>query len=441
MPQTPAPRSVQVRTLGCRLNKAESDEIRAALAARCVDITDATPEVVVVNTCTVTAEASKASRKLIRRSVAEHPGSTIVVTGCYAVAQPEVVAAIPGVNLVVSNQDKDHLASLLAGDVGVSASVPVVPARPRANLKIQTGCDELCSFCIVPQTRGELSSRAAGDVVATARALAEAGTREVILTGVHLGKYGWDRAEGRRLVDLIAALSALPDLERIRLSSIEASQIDVPFLEALAAEPKVCRHLHIPLQTGDTRLWEAMRRPGTLEHFLEITERAKDIIDDVTLTTDVMVGFPGEDEQAFANTLVVTELVGFRKLHVFRFSPRADTPAAIDPRQVETPTMRDRSERVRDLGNLMRAEWLKSQEGRVVQVLIEKAEPAHQSTRGRPRLSGLTDNYLRVYTRGPAGLVGRLVGVLVSSAGQDSVEGEIVGRLPVLQDRGGFHPV
>jgi threonylcarbamoyladenosine tRNA methylthiotransferase MtaB len=441
VPQTPAPRSVRLLTLGCRLNTAESDEIRAALAARQFETNEADPDVVVVNTCTVTAEASKASRKLIRRSIADHPQSKIVVTGCYAVAEPEVVAAIPGVDLVIPNQDKDHLAALISGEASATSTSTGLPARVRANLKIQTGCDELCSFCIVPQTRGELSSRTAENVVAAARALAEAGTREIVLTGVHLGKYGWDRPDRTRLAGLIRELGAVTGLERIRLSSIEASQIDASFLRALAEEPKVCRHLHIPLQTGDAGLWNAMRRPGSLEHFLNITKQAKEIVDDLTLTTDVMVGYPGEDDSAFANTLAVAEQVGFRKLHVFRFSPRAGTAAATDPRQVDHTTARERSERIRSLGNRIRSQWLKNQIGRQVRVLIEKSGPAQRTTLGRPRLSGLTDNYLRVHTSGPAGLVGRSVDVLVTSAGADSVEGEIDGGLPVLQDSGGFDSV
>jgi threonylcarbamoyladenosine tRNA methylthiotransferase MtaB len=400
-----------------------------------------TPDIVIVNTCTVTADASKASRKLIRRSIADHPQAKIVVTGCYAVAEPEAVAAMPGVDLVIPNRDKDHLASRIAGEAGSLQSVPTVPVGPRANLKVQTGCDEVCSFCIVPQTRGALSSRATEDVVATARFLAEAGAREIVLTGVHLGKYGWDQAEGPRLVDLIRKLGAVAGLERIRLSSIEASQIDAPLLESLASEPKVCRHLHIPLQTGDTGLWRAMRRPGSLDHLLEVTGQAKDIFDDLTLTTDVMVGFPGEDEQAFANTLAVTELIGFRKLHVFRFSPRPGTAAAEYPRRVDTEAIRDRSERLRSLGNRLRGEWLKTQEGRRARVLIEAAGAARPNGRGRPHLSGFTDNYLRVHTSGAAGFVGRLADVLVTSAGEDSVEGDIVGGLPVLQDSGGFDPL
>ena len=438
MPQTPVLRSVQLRTLGCRLNTAESDEIIAALVARRIETNAVDPEVVVVNTCTVTAEASKASRKLIRRSVADHPRAKIVVTGCYAVAEPEAVAVIPGVDLVIPNKDKEQLAALVAGSTAASANGLRPPVRVRANLKVQTGCDELCSFCIVPRTRGGLASRTPGEVVAMARAMAGAGTRELILTGVHLGKYGWELPGSNRLADLLGRLGAIPELERIRLSSIEASQIDMPLLETMAREPKVCRHLHIPLQTGDDRLWRAMRRPGTLDHYLEITDRAKEIIADLTLTTDVMVGFPGEDESAFANTLAVSESVGFRKLHVFRFSPRIGTPAAVAPRQVDRAMMRDRSERLRRLGDRLRTGWVKSHGGRHVQVLIEKGDPLGPDTPDTLRLSGLTDNYLRVRSTGPAGLVGRTVDVLVTSAGQDSVEGDVVARLPVLQDSGGF---
>ncbi len=396
---------------------------------------------VVVNTCTVTADASKASRQLIRRSVVDHPGARIVVTGCYAVAEAKAVASIPGVDLVISNRDKDHLAARIAGDVSDTRSVTQLPTRPRANLKIQTGCDEACSFCIVPQTRGELFSRSAGAVVATARAMVESGTKEIILTGVHLGKYGWDRSAEYRLADLIMELVAVPGLERVRLSSIEASQIDEKLLEVLASEPKACRHLHVPLQTGDAGVWQAMERPGTLTHLLEITGRAKEMIDDLTLTTDVMVGFPGEDEGAFANTLAVVELIGFRKLHVFRFSSRAGTPAAADPRRVDTAIMRDRSARLRQLGDELRGEWLRRQMGRRVGVLIEQAGPAADSTGGYPRLSGLTDNYLRVRTSGPAQAVGHTAEVLVASTGPDAVEGDIIGGLPLLQDRRGFDPV
>jgi threonylcarbamoyladenosine tRNA methylthiotransferase MtaB len=389
-----------------------------------VAVESAAPDVVVVNTCAVTAEASKASRKLIRRSVAEHPHSKIVVTGCYAVSDSAAVGAIPGVDLVVANQDKERLADLVTVTARGSPGAKLFSGRIRANLKVQTGCDELCSFCIVPQTRGALSSRPVAEVAATARSLVEGGTKEVILTGVHLGKFGWDR-NSERLTDLIGELALIPGLERIRLSSIEASQVDVRLLEIMAGEPKMCRHLHIPLQTGDEGIWRSMRRPGTLAHFLELSDQAKTVVEGLTLTTDVLVGFPGEDDRAFLNTLGVVEQVGFRKLHVFRYSPRSGTPAAADSRRVDPAAARWRAVRLRELGEQIRTSWLKGTIGQKVRVLIERAVPSQKESRAVD-LDGLTDNYLRVRTSGPEALVGRTMDVLVTSAGPDSVEGDIV---------------
>lgn len=442
MAPTPAPPRVHFRTLGCRLNQAESDEIRTALAARGIETAGSAPQVVVVNTCTVTSEASKASRKLIRRTIGDYPTARILVTGCYAVAEPDAVAAIPGVAGVVANKDKDQLADRIAAGFADSARVPVGLRHkgPRVNFKIQTGCDEQCAFCIVPQTRGGLASRPPGEVMEAARALTSSGVRELVLTGVHLGKYGWERGSTGALPALIAGLGALPDLERIRLSSIEASQVDEDFLRMVADEPKLCRHLHIPLQTGDQGVWRAMARPGTLERYLRITERAKQLIPDVTISTDVMVGFPGEDESAFTNTLRVIEEVGFRKLHVFRYSARPGTPAAGRSDQIDEQVKRRRSDEVRVVGDRLRRAWLQTQLGSTVEVLVEQAG-ASRAGNGRPALSGLTDHYLRVRTSGPAGLVGRLVDVLVASVGRDAVEGEIVGGLSVLRDRRGFDSV
>lgn len=434
---------VLLRTLGCRLNQAESDEIRDAFAARGVRSVGSAdrPEVVVVNTCTVTAEASKASRKLIRAAVRDYPGARVVVTGCYAVAEPQVVSAITGVDRVVPNKDKETLAAEVADAMSsprngrpVLATVP----GPRANLKVQTGCDERCTFCIVPRTRGGLESRPARQVLAAADAYVARGVREIVLTGVHLGKYGADRGERGALTSLLEQLCAIPGLERVRLSSIEASQVDNDLLRVLAAEPKMCRHLHLPLQTGDPDVWRAMRRPGTLGHYLSIAARARELIPEVSLTTDVMVGYPREDEAAFRRTLRVVALVGFQKLHVFRFSARPGTTAARLEVRGSEEVCRDRSRRVRELGDHLRRAWLRGHEGRRVRVLVEEAGRARGAHPRRPRLSGFTDNYLRVHTSGSAGLVGSLLEVAVTSSGHDSVEGDIVDGLRVLQDRGGL---
>ncbi len=434
---------VLLRTLGCRLNQAESDEIRDAFAARGMHSVGPAerPEVVVVNTCTVTAEAAKASRKLIRAAVRDHPEARVVVTGCYAVAEPQAVAAITGVDRVVPNKDKETLAAEVADSLSPPRNgrpVAVTAPGPRANLKVQTGCDEHCTFCIVPRTRGGLESRPPRQVLAAADACVARGVKEIVLTGVHLGKYGLDRGKPGALLSLLEQLCAISGLERVRLSSIEASQVDDDLLRMLATEPKLCRHLHLPLQTGDPDVWRAMCRPGTLRHYLSVTARARELIPDVSLTTDVLVGYPGEDEGAFRRTLWVVELVGFQKLHVFRFSARPGTAAArLEVRRWDE-VCRERSQRVRELGDHLRREWLRGHEGRRVRVLVEEAGNARGTHPGRPRLSGFTDNYLRVHTSGSAGLVGSLVEVAVTSSGHDSVEGDIVDGLRVLQDRGGL---
>lgn len=411
--------TVALRTLGCRLNQAESDEILVALADRGIPVDESAPGVVVVNTCTVTSEASSASRKLIRRSIKDHPNAKIVVTGCYAVAYEQEVEAMPGVDIVLPA--KHRLPAVVAAHAGGDVAVGFRFEGPRRNLRVQSGCNESCTFCIVPMTRGGLESRPIEEVLHHARRLIDSGARELILTGVHLGTYG--HGSPRNLVDLLEVLIDLDGLERIRLSSIEASHVDSALLDMMASERKLCRHLHLPLQTGSERIWHRMQRPGTLEGFLQVAAQARATIPGVAITTDVMVGFPGEDDAAFQQTVDVVRSVGFEKLHVFRFSPRKGTPAAGYGDQVSHDTRRERSRIIRTAGSAIRREWLAAHMGTRVRVLIEKATG--------PTLSGHTDTYAPVRLQGPPRLVGRVVDALVAS----TTKGGLVGELSVLQDR------
>lgn len=441
-PTPSEPGGVQLRTLGCRLNQAESDEIRAALIGAGWRTDDRTaPDVVLVNTCTVTAEATKASRKLIRRTISDYPDARVLVTGCYAVVDPEEVAGIAGVDGILVAGDPEAVVERITAGLPTSARTAdtatrrmhrsgATGCRPRVNLKVQTGCDEACTFCIVPRTRGGLSSRSRNRVFDSARVLVASGARELILTGVHLAKYGWDRNDRNALVRLVEDLCELEGLQRLRLSSIEASHVDEALLRVIADQPKACAHLHLPLQTGDEAVWRAMRRPGTLDHFRRVAARGRELIPGLTLTTDVMVGFPGESERAFSNTLAVVEELAFRKLHVFRFSARPGTPAAALPGQVAPELKRERSERLRVLGDRLRREWHRGRVGETVEVLVEESGGGSP-----PWLSGVTGDYLRVRTAGPAAWVGAAATVLVTSFGTEFVEGEIVGGMPVLQDR------
>jgi threonylcarbamoyladenosine tRNA methylthiotransferase MtaB len=384
------------------LNQAESDEILIALADRGMAIDEISPDIVVVNTCTVTTEASSASRKLIRRAVRDHPESRVVVTGCYAVAHEDEVRAMAGVNAVLPL--KESLAGVVADQVE-AAPVSFEFEGPRRNLRIQSGCDEQCTFCVVPTTRGAVSSRRLDEIIVLATRLVASGTTELILSGVHLGTYG--RGTGAGLVDLIEALSTIGGLARIRLSSIEASHVDGALLEHMASNPKVCRHLHLPLQTGSEETWMRMRRPGSLGGFLAVTDAARATVPGIAITTDVMVGFPGEDDTAFAQTLEVIDRVGFEKLHVFRYSAREGTPAADYPGQVAHELRRQRSRAVRELGDSIRRRWLDSLIGSRVSVLVEKA-----TTSG---LVGHTDSYALVRFGGTADMVARVRDVELSS--------------------------
>jgi threonylcarbamoyladenosine tRNA methylthiotransferase MtaB len=447
---------VRVVTLGCRLNQAESEETVRALHLAGVDAVEGltTPaqagasaqpgdDVVVVNTCTVTADAARSSRKLVRK--AAQSGARVVVTGCHAVAAPDEVAALPGVVQVVANTDKDDLAAAVSVLPGVAARprrrrIPLRPAgrdhevpsgvevrgsyvapEVRGSQKVQTGCDVGCTFCIIPTTRGDLSSRRAEDVIAGIRAQVAAGVREVALTGVHLGKYGVDATPGadadlptlvRRILDEV------PDLGWLRLSSIEADRVDDALLAVMASDRRVCRHLHVPLQAGSDDVLAAMRRPYDTARFARSVERIRTALgDDCGVTTDMLVGFPGESDASFTRTERFVRDMGFSKLHVFRYSPRPGTPAAARDDHVTEDVKKDRAAALRAVGEETAAAFNRRFVDRDLPVMIEAAGPSGDDS-AVPALTGTATNFVKVRTSGPARLVGsvRRVRVVAASA-------------------------
>lgn len=427
---------VRLLTLGCRLNQAESDETLRALRSAGVNVVEdaASPtagDVVVVNTCTVTSDASKSSRKLVRR--AAEAGARVVVTGCYAVAAPDACAGLPGVVAVVPNKDKDDLAATVAG-LGRLARVPsqladVTGRRVvRQAFKVQTGCDEACTFCIIPDTRGGLVSRGAEAVVAGVQAQVDAGAREVALTGVHLGKFGLDTDGKPRLAALVRRILAEVDgLLWLRLSSIECGWVDDDLL-AVMDDPRVCAHLHVPLQSGCDATLADMGRPYGTAEYVEVAERTRAALGpDAGFSTDVLVGFPGEADAHFAETLALVESVGFTKLHVFRYSPRPGTPAAARTDQVPEGVKKERSAVLRRTGERLAADFGRRFVGRELVMMVERAGPADPDGSGhvRPTLTGTAGNYLKVTSAGSAGLVGRLAAVRVESASASGVAGTL----------------
>ncbi|MEA2432712.1 MAG: threonylcarbamoyladenosine tRNA methylthiotransferase MtaB [Actinomycetota bacterium] len=386
------------------------------------------PDVVVINTCTVTREATKASRMAIRRAIKNHPDAKVVVTGCYAVSDPDEVAAIDGVDVIVDNNDKEKLAEVLGagGPVapllqigGLSRSTERLPYRVRSNLKVQTGCDEWCSFCIIPTTRGPLRSFEEADLVAETKARVVAGAREIVLTGVHLGKYTYDTGgDESRLIALFESLLAIPDVWRLRLSSILSQHLTDDVLAFMGAEPRICRHLHVPLQSGDDGILKAMNRPYDVAGYRDAVIRAQQALPGLALATDIIVGFPGESDEAFEETMALVDEIRFSKLHVFRFSARHDTAAANMPDDVHPQLKKERSKRLIDLGNTIRAEFLNSHLGRPLEVLVED----EREVDGISVCSGQTDDYVRCWFEGE-GLLGTMVEIEGDEVRADGIRG------------------
>jgi threonylcarbamoyladenosine tRNA methylthiotransferase MtaB len=346
------------------------------------------------------------------------------------------VRAIEGVDLLVGNDDKERFAEVL-GIAGLTSPVLQIggikksqlPYRVRANLKVQTGCDEWCTFCIIPTTRGPLRSMDEERLLSEARAKVAAGARELVLTGVHLGKYTYDNGgDERSLIRLFQRLLGIEGVWRLRLSSILSQHLTDEVLAFIRDEPRMCRFLHVPLQAGHDSVLTAMHRPYDIAGFMDSIARTKAALPEVALATDIIVGFPGESDEAFEATLEVVRQVGFSKLHVFRYSPRPDTPAAAMTDEVPPDVKRERSKRLIDLGNDIRARFLSSHLGRPIEVLVED----ERKVDGATVCSGQTDDFVRVWFEGE-GLLGSMVLLEGAEVRADGIRG---GRVLEVTRRG-----
>jgi threonylcarbamoyladenosine tRNA methylthiotransferase MtaB len=433
-------RTVAFATVGCRLNQVDSHELQAALEARgftAVPFEDGA-DVVVVNTCTVTSRADFSDRQLIHRAARRNPAGRVVVTGCWAQTDPSAAAAVPGVDLVVGNADKHRLPDLVerlaasAGgtvDVQVSdvAAVRTIPAMPlarvrgrsRAFVKIQDGCQHRCAFCIVPFARGRSRSQEPKVVVDRVRGLAEAGYRDVTLTGVDLGHYGWDLYPRTTLAALLREVTAVPGLRWARLSSLLPAYVSPALVDVIAGSPVVAPHLHIPLQSGSDRVLRRMRRPYTVGMYRHLVDRLAAAVPGLALGADVIVGFPGETDADFAATLGLIEALPFTYLHVFGYSDRPGTEAVRLPGRVEPRVIAARSRRLRECARDKNLAFRRRLVGTAQEVLVLETRD-----RVTGALVGLTGNYVEVVFRGPDALMGRLATVRVTAAGARTTWGE-----------------
>ncbi len=430
-------------TLGCKVNQQETASLMELFRESGFQVVDfkSPADVYIINTCTVTHTADQKSRQIIRRAISQQPDAVVAVVGCYSQVDPEKVLSIPGVDLVVGTRDRTRMVSLVedlikkkrAGEVpsGINAvkelddrlefeqlPLPDNPQRTRAFLKIQDGCDQYCAYCIIPYARGGVRSLSPELVKERLGELICAGYREIVLTGIHTSAYGKDLKGGVTLASLLQDLAELPGDFRLRLSSVEPVDVSEELLDVMASSHRFCRHLHIPLQTGDDEILKLMRRPYTTEEYRELFHRAAAKIPGLAVTTDVMVGFPGERDKNFENTYRFIASLSFRDLHVFKYSPRPGTPAAQMPEQVKPNVKDQRSKKLRRLAAEHARNFAGVFVGDALSVLVE-----HPSRKRSGWWEGVTDNYLRVVFPGDDE---ELRGALIQVRITDVLDGDIL---------------
>lgn len=422
-------RRVACVTLGCKVNQYDTEAMLGLFrrAGYLVVPFEEKADVYIVNTCTVTGRGASKSRQIIRQAVRRNPGAVVVVAGCYPQTAAEEVMAIPGVSVALGTQDRDRVVELVeqtrhSGPVNAVTDIreagnfeetPVeeFSGRTRAPVKVQEGCGCYCTYCIIPFARGPVRSRLPESVRAEVCRLTGAGFREVVLTGIHLGSYG-----PPPLDELVRGLLDIPGLVRIRLSSLEPRHVRPGLIDLMAGDPKVCRHLHLSLQSGSEQVLRRMGRRYSAAEYREKVAEIRRRIPEIGLTTDVMVGFPGETDAEFAESLDFVREIGFSRLHVFPYSPRAGTPAAGFPGQIPNRVKEERAAQMIKLGREISREYHLRLVGRQVEVLAEAED------------EGYTDTYVRVEFSRLAGLdpINRLVRVRVTGAASEGVSGQLL---------------
>ena len=425
---------VALTTLGCKVNQFETEVIEGLFRQRGYETVDfsATAEIYIVNTCSVTHLGEKKSRQLIRRAVRANPAAIIVVTGCYAQVSSQEIAAIEGVDIVIGTQERDRIVDVVEEFSGLQQKrnlvtdimkadhfedIPLLmaPDRTRAFLKIQEGCDNFCSYCIIPYARGPLRSRPLSSITQEAGKLVRAGFREIVLTGIHLGAYGRDLSDQITLVDAVRAILSFPNSFRLRLGSVESLEISSELVCLLQTDARLCKHLHLPLQAGDDVVLAAMNRQYTTAEYRHLVRQIEEKIPDVAISTDIIVGFPGETEEMHENALRFVASMNFSRMHIFPYSRRHGTPAASFPQQVPEAVKKRRLLAMQELAERKSREFAARFIGRRVEVLIE--------TLSAEGAEGLTEQYLRVHIPNCETDAGRIVAVIPDDFFHDGLKG------------------
>ncbi len=410
---------VAFTTLGCKVNQSETETMEGLFKQRGYEKVDfdQPADVYIINTCAVTHLGERKSRQLIRRASRLNPDAVIAVTGCYAQVSPAELEAIPEVDVIVGTRERHKIVDLVeeaaeehhtvnaVTDIMKAATfedIPLfsTPGRTRAFLKIQEGCTNFCSYCIIPYARGPLRSRPLDSIAGEAAKLVAAGFKEIVLTGIHLGAYGRDMGGNISLTDAVKSVLELNGLERLRLSSLESVEVSDEIIDLMRTDKRLCRHLHLPLQSGDDRVLKAMNRHYDTTKYRNLIESIRQRVPDIAISTDIIVGFPGETSEMFATTLEFVDSIGFARMHVFPYSRRSGTPAASFSGQVSESEKKRRVHIMQELAERKTVQFQDGFIGHTQTVLFE--------TYNGGILDGLTDNYIRVYMQGKSELAGAL---------------------------------
>ena len=429
-------KTVAFHTLGCRVNQYETEAVCELFLKEGYTYVDfhTTADVYVINTCTVTGESDRKSRQMIRRAKKTNPDSVVVVMGCLAQVNQQELSVIEDVDILIGTKHRDKALALvedflktkekksIVGDNHLDPfeplSISTYTDKTRAYIKIQEGCEQFCTYCIIPYARGKLASRSEEDVLEEAERLADAGFREIILTGIHIASYGRDTKKDS-LLSVLTKLNGIDGIDRIRLGSLEPNLMDFDFVEKIAGIEKLCPHFHISLQSGCDATLLRMNRKYTANQYRAYLEAIRKAMPDAAITTDVMVGFPDESDEEFNESYRFIEEMQFSHIHTFMYSRRKNTPAATFKNQIPSEIKKERSKKMIALSEKSRMEFLQKYKGQTVEVLFE------QMTKDG-FMEGYTRNYQKVSACGDIALKGKIQKVQIQSVDSDAMVGVLI---------------
>ncbi len=428
-------------TLGCKVNQADTASMENLFLRSGHQLVsfDGEADVYIINTCVVTNTGQRKSRQTIHRAIRKNPNALIVVTGCYPQTAAEEVKAIAGVDMIIGNQDRaqivqlveerlahrqtdtlDAVHKLTASTAFEEMAAGDITDKTRAFLKIQEGCNQFCTYCIIPYARGPLRSRSLESICTETQRLISAGFKEIVLIGIHLGCYGKENPDGPTLYDAVKTVLDVPGVQRLRLGSLESVEVEPRLLTLMQEDARFCRHLHLPLQSGCDKTLQAMHRPYTTAKFKTLLADIKNMVPDIAMTTDVIAGFPGETEADFETTCKFAESCGFSKMHIFQFSARKGTPAEKFAGAVTEAVKKERADILGKIDETMHKAFSQAMVGQTAEVLFE--QPA-----GEDYFEGLTGNYQRVFVKsGGRNLGGEILPVKITAFDGEKLLGEII---------------